>query len=341
MKKMSGGITTFVVMSLFVFLFSCAEPTNPEIDNGSEPTKILSLKSFYQTQGYVRDISIGDNYIYIAEDQAGISIYDHQNDTLVVKLYQNSWENIRLIEAVESNNTLLAYNKYGSSTGILAFNIENINSPQVLPPIIGQTSGIEALEVYPNIEEGIDVYWVHDDGNNKLQQGIYNNFWLNGEPKSYNFELLDLEVGTEEIYLASEQLGVFIVDKETKDIVSSIDTPGETRALKIYDNTLYAGCQESGICVIDVTDPENPVQTFTEDTSGYAQSVDCNDDYLIVGSGGGGIYLYSLENPNEPQLLENYDENDFGYVYKVEIHNNMIFVGTKKGVYIFELNENK
>lgn len=296
---------------------------------------ILEIEHIYSTTGYARDAYISDSLIYIAEDQAGFSIYDRNNDTLICHYY-GSIENARLIAAVEEESLLFVYDIYGSPAAISVFDISNPTNPIVKPPITGQTSDIEEMKCFHSPGGGVDIIWIHSD---KYQFGNYVNIWMGSYSYDFPNALAGFDLDSLYIYLAGEQRGLYIADKNSGNIISETDTQGEALAVKVVDNYAYIAAKEEGLQVIDISDIENPELVYSFDTSGWAQSVDVEEDYLVVGSGGGGLYLFDVSDKANPEFLDRIDDSEIGYTYKAILSNGEIFVATKIGVVKLKIND--
>ena len=325
------------LLSAFIFslLISCATPndtvTTPVEDNN------LVEAYFYETQGYAMDISVTDSIVYIAEDQAGFSIYNLNSNDLVFYYDDHSnFQNYRLIHADEANEWLFIYNRYGN-TSIQAFDIANIDTPTVLPPIIGQTQKIEKIAFEENPDGGLILSWINE-GPKFTYGGVYNGYWQVGSSNfEFDYSVVDFDTDSTYLYIACEQLGVQVLSRDSGIVQSSYNTIGEAIKVRVDGNLVYIADKQEGLSVIDFSDLENPILLYQYDTSGYAQSIDFDSDRLVVGSGGGGVYLFDISDKQNIQFVERYDPSDFGYTYKVVLKDDKVFVATKKGVYELEI----
>jgi len=324
-------VIVFTIISM-TFLFSCADP-NDSITTPEPSESIISLEYFYETMGYARDISVTDSVLFIAEDQAGFSIYDLHSDTLIYYYDDHgNFQNYRLIYADEVNDWLFIYNRYGN-TSIQAFNIANIDTPTVLPPIIGQTQLIEKIAFEENLGGGLKLSWINE-GPKYTYGGVYNGYWQVGSSNfTFDYSVVDFDTDSSYLYIACEQLGVQVLSLDSGIVRGEFNTTGEAIKVRVDENLVYIADKQEGLSIVDFTDINNPVLLFKYDTSGYAQSIDFNSNFLAVGSGGGGVYLFDISDKQNIRFIERYDPTDFGYTYKVVLKDDKIFAATKKGVY--------
>ena len=318
MKKINCSKLLYLII---IIIISCARSTKPVDLND-----ILKIDMFYSTTGYGRDIFVSDSLLYIAEDQGGFSIYNHTTNTRYCHF--TDFENARLISVVEEDSTLFVYDRYGESAGIRVFDISDLTDPQDEMLLTGLN--IEALKTYANNNGTIEILSTKA---NKYYYGEYNGvYWL-----AYYFTfpnyLMGFDIDSNFLYLAGEQLGLYISDRTTGDIISMTNTQGEALDVKLVNNYVFIADKQEGFSIIDVSNKENPEIIFQEDTSGWAQSIDVEGDYLVIGSGGGGVYLYDISDIQNSRFVDRLDDAIIGYTYRVKIWNEEIFAATKKGVY--------
>ena len=320
---MTKKYVPFLLLIILMFA-SCADFLEPIFNNGE-----LVIKAILPTVGFARDVFVSDNYVYIAEDQAGFSIYDRANDSLITQYYGNI-ENARLIQAVDEVHQVFVYDQYGSPAAIMVYDIADPTAPIEKPPITGQTGSIEALNCTMRSDSTIDVLWTH--GSN-YQYGNYNDIWLG----SYSYEFPNAVEGFDILdtllFVTGEQRGLYIANRNNGNIISEVNTPGTAVDVKVYGNYAYVACKEYGFSVIDISDITNPELVFNHDTSGHAKRLDVEGDFLVVASGGGGVYLFNITERKKPEFADRWDDYDIGYTYDVNIHNGEVFVATREGVY--------
>ncbi|MCD4818591.1 MAG: hypothetical protein K8S23_07850 [Candidatus Cloacimonetes bacterium] len=314
-----------LIIFVVILLGSCAIPNEPKIDNDQK----LEIETYYQTVGYARDVYVTNENVFIAEDQAGFSIFNL--DGSFILQYTASIDNARLITVLEEDSLLFVYDIYSDPAAILVFDISNLPEISIKPPITGQTGGIEDLIIKRNEESGDnEVSWTYE---NKVRFGTYNGIW-EGQANfnSYQNSVAGLDYSEENIFVCGEQIGVYISSRETSDLQNTINTAGQALDVRFVDNKIFVACREEGLEIIDVLDIQNPNLIYSTDTSGYAQSIDVEGDILAVASGGGGLYVYDISNLENVTLIGNLSA-EIGYTYKTFIKNGKIYAATKDGVY--------
>jgi len=325
----------FYFILVLLFIISCAKPSEPDPIEG-----ILSIEHKFETSGYARDIHVSDSNLYIAEDQAGYSIFDLDSNELISRhmsfILENNpvlFENVRAITAVEDENLLFVYDLYGTNA-IYPFDMTDKVNPSILVPIIGHTSNIVQFNSDINSLGGADLYWTNGS---VYSFGRFDEFW---EPNNYIFQnsLGGFDKDNDNIYLAAEQLGFHIIDKGSGEVLSTTDTEAEALDVKIVDNYAIVALRQSGFAVYDVSDSSVPVLVSQKETNEYIYTIDFEEDYLVLGSHNGGVYLYDISDITDPALLGNLNSDKIGYTYEAVLHNSKIYASTRQGVYKIGIN---
>jgi hypothetical protein len=341
MKK--EKIIQFLPMVLLLIFVGCAQPNDP-LD--VTPEAGLSLDHFYPTTGYVLDAAVTEDRLYAAEDQAGFSIFDHQTESIVLDYYEDSYENMRLIQPVEEDSLLFVYVPYGGFNGIRIFDISNTESVQNVATISGQTTDLFDLQTVRH-DDGIEAIWSLDNGTNKIMlggrlaldeaSGLW--IWTGGITEYvFDFEIGKFDYVNNEIYnhffICSEQLGVSIYERGefAPTLVSRFDTQGIPQSVKVVDDFVYVADRQNGLVIADISDITAPEIVAEVATSGYAQDVAIEGNYLALASGGGGVYVFDITDPTNPLRIGRLDDSEVGYTYNVNIQGGKVFAGSRIGV---------
>ena len=322
-------------LALF-FLLSCAKPSEPASVEGS-----LNIEHVFEVYGYAIDISVTDSHLYIAEDQAGYTIYDLASNEMIshhVSYIPETdpvmFENVRAITAVEDENLLFVYDRYGSPAGIFVFDMTNKVNPTSLPPVTGNTGSIVQLNSDVNLDGGANLYWTNGASYNF---GRFDQYWQNNDSYEFPNSVERFEVGASKVYISAEQLGFHIVNKSNGDIISTTDTIGEALDVKIVDNYAIVALRQAGFAVYDISNALAPTLVCQKETSEYIYTIDVEDDNMVLGSHSGGVYLYDISDITNPVLVGNLDSDKIGYTYEAVLHNNKIYASTRQGVYKIEI----
>ena len=90
-----------------------------------------------------------------------------------------------------------------------------------------------------------------------------------------------------------------------RSVIGGVDTPGEAHDLLISGNTAYLADGESGLQIIDISNPENP-QTFSSaDTPGKANRLIISGTNVFIADGPRGIQVVDISTPDNPFIIGN------------------------------------
>ena len=340
-------IMLIIISFLILLMTGCAQPNDPE---SPEENVYLELQAVYETEGYVMDVEIGEHYLYVAEDEGGFSIFDTSTDTLCSRVrghddgeFFYSFSNIKLISVDETSNALLVYNKYGTQLGIHIFDIRDRSNPVWKFIHTGNLSDISDLKTTSIDSTQFQFYWFYS-GSKYYSGRFYDmngNWQIIGETDedfSFDVNQFDEHFDTGLIYCASKQLGMKVVNKVDFSTLGTISTTGQTISVKVVDNIAYLGNREEGINVVDISDLNNPVELFSYDTWGLASDIAVNSELNVfaLASTSGGVYLFNGPE-GEIRRLQCIDDSEIGYTYLVRIQGNLLYVGTRYGVYKYAI----
>ena len=122
---------------------------------------------------------------------------------------------------------------------------------------------------------------------------------------------------------------VFIAEKFDIQIPRTSDvfyenTTGEATDVFVNGDYVYLVDWNSGLAIIDISDPTNPDTLVYENTDGVAKGVYIDGDYAYVADGSEGLAIIDISNPTNPgiPIYENttgdatdvYVNGDFAYV---------------------------
>lgn len=103
----------------------------------------------------------------------------------------------------------------------------------------------------------------------------------------------------------------------------------------VRDNLAYVAAGASGLKVLDISNPANPVILASLDTPGDAREIIVLGKYAFLGERGGTIHVIDISTPTAPALVSNV--MTAAKLYDMTIHRDRIYAGTDIGLYIVEL----
>ena len=336
MKKYIILITAILVL----LLSGCAKRNTPW-----QNEDILTLNKQIQVVGDPLDIAFDNENIYVALDQGGISIINNAN-------YSQKWYTM-LTSSDESTVTLFKIRKVGvvgeyhrlflnetdATDRIEIIDNSNLDSLRIIDSITGATQDIQDMKVQ-KIANPVDdnvIEIIYSAGRN-VHYGKYNgNLWLGSTFSIYPpASASGIDFDDSYIYVAAEQRGLLIYDRNSLEMISEIAIPGEAQKVKVVGNYAYLACRQGGFTIVNIADKNEPLLMSNFDTTGYATSIDVKGNYAVVSSGGGGIYLFDVSSPSNPLLKQNI--TSAGYTNNAKFYNNLLIVAARdEGILIYEM----
>ncbi len=335
-------IITLIIVMLIVF--GCARKSTEWKEKHT-----LDLAVTVPVVGNPLDLDAAGSYVYVAEDQGGLSIINlnDYSKKWYTQIYDETGNIMPLIKTsrisvVPSLNRLFINEREGSDE-IRSVDITDLDSLFLVDRITGGTADIQNMkfrDVSGNgsqfVYEGY--YCLGGDvsyGKFGIHDSSFPAYW--SVTKSYELpEANGAAFIDQYVYVAAEQRGLAIFDFYNETQVGVCDLPGEAQKVKVVGNYAYLPCRQDGLQIVDVTNPAAPVKVSSYDTSGYATNVDIWNDYAIVGSGGGGVYLFDITNPADPVLKDHI--TDCGYVNNVMFYDGKALVASRdKGILIYNI----
>jgi len=341
-KLMPKSSIIILAIIALVLLSSCAK-RNTEY----QEEEWLTLRNAIPVVGNPLDIKIDDNYIYVAQDQGGMSRINRNN-------YQVKW--ITEFWAADGTEKILG----------------RIKKVAVVPEhnfmFIVDTEATDAIRVIDTTDEDSLVYkldFIGGTSNIKdldgfaitpvpFSQGTYKMVCSYCAAGSFKYDYYDgtifnsnvftispgaaagCKISGNYIYIAAEQLGLYIYDRNDRHPVGNIHLSGEAQKVELSGSIAYVAGRQSGLHIVDVSNPASPVLLSTFDTTGYATALAVSGNKLALSSGSGGIYLFDISNPSKPQLLQHL--TSCGYTNTVKFMDDKLVVGARdQGILIYEI----
>ena len=328
----------FLVIVLMI-LTNCAKPSGVE--------NALSIEAHIQTSGYAVDFSLTDDYIFIAEDQRGFSIYNRENheqisqvDSLDMDWSVTHFENVKKIDANQDGEILFVYDRYGSPASINIYDISQPDSAQFIFQIAANTGNVQKTMTSLQNEDETLLIWTNSASINVGYYGYNEEYETTMWNPLNSLDLPNAVKGFDAIdtcvVIAAEQSGIYIVHSEANEITSSLDLPGEATDVNIVDNYAFVTIRQEGFAIVDISDIYNPQLIHIQEVNELIYTIDIEDNYLVVSSHSGGVLLYDITEVMSPQLIGQIDE--IGYTYKVEIEDGKIYAATRSGIYKIKIN---
>lgn len=327
-------------LAVLIMVGGCAKRNTAPQDN-----KIFSLLKEIPVVGSPSDIAFDDSHLYIAADQGGLFVVN-------TNTWQTRWwtqllpgggdanlVNIRRISVVPQHKYLFL-GEYVQADKIRIVDISDQDSLRLSDSITGGTDALQQIKFRAI---------ANPTGNNKVE-GFFGAartlVYLRYDGTVYTGSTWTIEapatvsgfdVTSDLVVIAAQQRGLALYNINNQTKLSEIAVPGEALAVKVSGNYAYVACRQSGLQVVDISNPAAPVLKGRYETTGYATTVDLKGSHAIVSSGGGGVYLFDISNPNSIKLKEKLSSAGYtnGAVFWGD---NAVVLSRDKGVRIYKLN---
>lgn len=106
-------------------------------------------------------------------------------------------------------------------------------------------------------------------------------------------------------------------------------TPGDIRAVSMVDSIAYLVCEQMGLQIINLSEPDSTALVGWVDTPSNARGISVNGDYAFVADGRGGLIIIDVTDIENPVIVSQYDTP--GYANSVFVHEDKAYVADGDG----------
>jgi len=330
----------YIALVAILLLSACAKRNTTYQDD-----EWLSLEKELPIVGNPLDITIDNNYVYVAQDQGGISLFRRTDyyQTWFTQLNaadgsQANLGRIKKISVVPELNRMFIIETMNTDR-ITIVNTSNPDTLHYVFEVIGGTSGIKDLDSYatPEATAPYTMAYTYSSGNT-FKYDRYDGSILN--PNYYTITLpatiSGFKITDNYILFAAEQRGLYIYNRSDRTLLGQITLPGEAQKVVVTGSIAYVASRQGGLCIVDFTDPTAPVLIANYDTSNFATAVDVSGNKAAISAGSSGVYLFDVSNPNTPTLLQHL--TSCGYVNTAKFMDDKLVVGTRdQGILVYKV----
>ena len=109
-------------------------------------------------------------------------------------------------------------------------------------------------------------------------------------------------------------------DKTNPELIGELNPEGVGVLTHIYVNNeiLYGADSVGGLLIIDVSEPNDPVELGRYDPTDSSREVEIQGDYAYVANNQGGLWVLDLSDPTAPQAVGNCSVSPWAYNLDVE-----------------------
>jgi hypothetical protein len=123
-----------------------------------------------------------------------------------------------------------------------------------------------------------------------------------------------------------------------QDPVPFVTSATSTFGVALYGDLALVGAAETGLILLDVSDPNSPVELAVYDTPNVANEVEVALNRAYLADGTSGLLIFDIQNPVAPALLGSYDTPDFASGVEV-VGNHAFIADTLSGLFIVDVSD--
>jgi len=149
--------------------------------------------------------------------------------------------------------------------------------------------------------------------------------------------VLDVVTDDEFIYIASKDDGLLIykfVDNDKLRRLSRVQTPfpmnqfDHAVTVQVHDGVAYVANGRSGLLIVDVRKPTNPMILSSIDIPGFCKAIDVIGNKAFVTSHHGGVSIINIKNSKKPVLISSISAP--GLSRGVQVDDDLIYLAHKE-----------
>ena len=255
----------------------------------------------HDTPGYAWNVVLSGNYVYVADGQAGLQVFDITSPTSPTLVGSHDTPGTAFSLAIAGTYAYVA-DSYG---GFHIFDISDPTNPTLLgsydTPGFAYACAIAGDYAY--VADGASSFLVIDitDSTNPTLAG-------SAAISSHN-----VTIAGDYAYVTGQEAGLQVVDisdPTNPTLVGGYDTPGFAYDVAIAGNYAYVADDTGGLQVIDITNPEFPVFVAHGNISGFVDRISLSGDFAYLANQAVGFQVVDISDPTNPTLINSYEELD-------------------------------
>ncbi|MFH1230375.1 MAG: hypothetical protein V1709_02645 [Planctomycetota bacterium] len=292
-----------------------------DISNPESPIRVGNC----DTNSYAQDVYISGNYAYVANGYSGLQIIDISNPKAPTAAGNYDTPGFAQDVYVSGNYAYVADHSLG-------LQVIDISNPRI-PTLVGScdTPG-SAYGVYVS---GKYAYVADGSSGLKIIGLVVNTGPSRSSHKRVRLEVIDKNMNisqtTRDIWTNPYNHPPYIADINffpisiiLCELMGSYDYLVSPLGVYVSGDYAYVADGNSGLQVIDISNPKIPILSENCDTPGFARGVYVSGNYAYVADGNSGLQVIDISNPGAPIQVGKY--NTPSYAYGVYVLGNYAYV---------------
>ncbi len=130
---------------------------------------------------------------------------------------------------------------------------------------------------------------------------------------------------------------VFAQDSTGFHALGAIHLPDQAWDIAVQGNYAYVVCDDSGLCIVNITNVRSPTLTSHLALSGWAQGIAIQNGFAYIAYRFGGISIVDISSPTQPVLMTSYEPVPMN-VRGVFVRDSILYaVSDNYGLYTFSI----
>ncbi len=275
--------------------FLCSATHVVYMFDATDPAHLVYENMFY-TEGPARHSFVENGKIYVAEDHQGVSVTDLSNTQFLGRF--DTWGRTR--DVIAEGNFLYVAN---GNDGLRVFDVSDPTNPSEIG-VTGIDGRLEYFDKYGNKIYSCDnssgkmkVIDVSDPASPAVIESCNINSYMN-----------DIAVNDSLIFISTRDSGVVILDRyDCSRKLSSYSTGSNIWSARSHNNLLYCIDENKMFYVLDISDPEHPVENGYLDLQSTSLKMDIVGDTVFIASYYHGCIIVDVSNPGHPAIITEYN----------------------------------
>lgn len=134
------------------------------------------------------------------------------------------------------------------------------------------------------------------------------------DPWFYAYRISAPPEDTQYVYIAARYW--FIVEDvswpQYPSYARRFATPGNVHNLFVVDSLVYLACEQMGLIIYNLNNPDSTAKISELDTPSNARDVFVTDGFAYIADGYGGLAIIDVKNPNNPIFINAFDTPGYG-----------------------------
>ncbi len=156
----------------------------------------------------------------------------------------------------------------------------------------------------------------------------------------YGYNVCAPQNDTKFVYIAARYW--FIVEDvswpQYPNYAKRFPTPGNVHNLHVVDSIVYLACEQMGLIIYNLNNPDSTALIREIDTPSNARSVFVKDGYAYVADGYDGLIIIDVRNPESPAIVSSYDTP--GYAQGIFVSEDLAYVADgSRGLKVIDISE--